>query len=43
MLMRNKALCRKLGIPERNMPAIALIVGYPACEFKHAIRRGLRT
>lgn len=39
VLARNRALCRKLGIPDGNKPAIALIVGYPATNFKRAIRR----
>jgi ferredoxin len=39
VLMRNKALCRKLGIPECNTPAIALIVGYSAVIFRRAVRR----
>jgi nitroreductase/Pyruvate/2-oxoacid:ferredoxin oxidoreductase delta subunit len=39
ILARNKSLCRKLGVPESNTPAIALIIGYPATDFKHTIRR----
>jgi nitroreductase len=39
VLARNKALCWKLGIPEGNTPAIALIIGYPATKFKRTIRR----
>lgn len=38
-MARNKALCRQLGIPEGNTPAIALIVGHPDVAFKRAIRR----
>jgi len=39
ILKRNKNLCRKLGIPEGNTPAIALILGHPAFRFKRAVRR----
>ncbi|MBW2148854.1 MAG: nitroreductase family protein [Deltaproteobacteria bacterium] len=39
ILQRNKALCQRLGIPEGNTPAIALILGYPATKFRRAIRR----
>jgi hypothetical protein len=39
ILQRNKALCKQLGIPEGNTPAIALIVGYPATRFRRAVRR----
>jgi nitroreductase/NAD-dependent dihydropyrimidine dehydrogenase PreA subunit len=40
ILQRNKALCKALGIPADNTPAVALIVGYPATNFKRAVRRG---
>jgi hypothetical protein len=39
ILQRNKQLCRSLGIPEGHTPSLALILGYPDVEFKHAIRR----
>ncbi len=39
MLQRNKALCRRLGIPDANTPAMALILGYPAVSFRKTIRR----
>lgn len=39
ILQRNKALCQKLGIPAGNTPAISLILGHPASEFKRAVRR----
>lgn len=39
VLQRNKALCRRLGIPEGNKPAISLILGYPAARFKRAVKR----
>jgi Fe-S-cluster-containing hydrogenase component 2 len=39
IIQRNKGLCRKLGIPEGNTPAIALIVGHPAVTFRRALRR----
>lgn len=39
ILQRNKNLCQRLGIPEGNTPAIALILGHPATHFKRAIRR----
>jgi len=39
ILVRNKALCQRLGIPEGHTPAIALIVGHPAVPFRRAIRR----
>jgi ferredoxin len=39
MIVRNKALSRRLGVPEGNTPSIALIVGHPAVTFKRAIRR----
>ncbi len=39
ILQRNKALCRKLGVPEGNTPCCALILGHPRTAFKRAIRR----
>jgi nitroreductase/NAD-dependent dihydropyrimidine dehydrogenase PreA subunit len=39
ILQRNQDLCRRLGIPQGNTPAIALILGHPATHFKRAIRR----
>lgn len=39
ILQRNQALCRTLGIPKGNKPALALILGYPATHFQRAIRR----
>jgi ferredoxin len=39
MLVRNKALCRRLGVPDGHTPAIALIVGYPSVIFRRAVRR----
>ncbi len=39
ILQRNKALCRKLGIPSGNTPAMALILGHPDVSFQRAIRR----
>ena len=39
ILQRNKRLCQSLEIPDRNKPAMALIVGHPAVEFRRAIRR----
>ena len=41
ILQRNRALCRRLGIPKGNKPAITLILGYPATQFRRAIRRSL--
>ena len=41
ILQRNKALCRRFGIPEGNKPAITLILGYPATQFRRSIRRSL--
>ncbi|MBN2473317.1 MAG: nitroreductase family protein [Pirellulales bacterium] len=40
ILQRNKALCRRLGVPEGNTPSIALIAGYPATHFRRSVRRG---
>jgi nitroreductase/NAD-dependent dihydropyrimidine dehydrogenase PreA subunit len=39
VIQRNKALCRTLGVPEGNTPAIALIAGHAAVRFRRAVRR----
>ncbi len=39
VLQRNKPLCKRLGIPAANTPSVSMILGYPATEFRHAIRR----
>ena len=39
VLKRNKVLCKSLGVPGGNTPAIALILGYPAVSFRRAVRR----
>jgi nitroreductase len=39
ILQRNRALCRRLGIPDSNTPSIALILGHPAVRFQKTIRR----
>lgn len=39
ILMRNRGLCRRLGIPDANKPAIALIIGYPAVHFRKGVIR----
>jgi nitroreductase len=39
ILARNKPLCRSLGIPENNTPALSMILGHPAVDFKRAIQR----
>lgn len=39
IIQRDKALCKRLGIPTGNTPAIALIIGYPATQFRFAIHR----
>lgn len=39
ILQRNKPLCRSLGIPDGHTPSLALIIGHPDVDFKHAIRR----
>lgn len=39
MISRNRKLCRRLGIPAGNKPAIALVVGYPAVHFRRGITR----
>ena len=40
-LTRDKPLKLRYGIPEENKVGVALIVGYPAVEFRRAIRRRL--
>lgn len=39
IIMRNRELCRRLGIPDGNTPAIALIVGHPAVQFRRGVLR----
>jgi len=39
ILQRNKPLCRRLGIPDANKPAVALIIGHPASGFRRTLRR----
>jgi nitroreductase len=39
IIMRKPELCRRLGIPEGNKPAIALIIGYPAVHFRRGVAR----
>ena len=39
ILHRNRALCRRLGIPDSNTPSMALILGHPAVRFHKTIRR----
>jgi len=39
ILQRNKKLCRKLGIPEGNVPALAMILGHPSVRFQRTIQR----
>ncbi len=39
ILQRNKALCRRLGIPDSNQPSAALILGYPSVRFRKTILR----
>lgn len=39
IIMRKRELCQRLGIPEGNKPAIALIVGYPAVHFRRGVTR----
>ena len=38
-MKRNKPFCTRLGIPDGNMPAVAMIVGHPAVPFQRAVRR----
>ena len=39
IVMRKRELCQRLGIPDANKPAIALIVGYPAVHFRRGVIR----
>jgi nitroreductase len=39
ILVRNRKQCRRLGIPDGNKPAIALIIGYPAVRFRRGVTR----
>jgi nitroreductase/NAD-dependent dihydropyrimidine dehydrogenase PreA subunit len=39
IIMRNRELCQRLGIPDGNKPAIALVLGYPAVHFRRGITR----
>jgi nitroreductase len=39
IIVRNRSLCRQLGIPDGNKPAIALIIGYPAVRFRRSVTR----
>ncbi len=39
IIQRNRALCRQLGVPEGNTPALAMIVGHPAVQFRRCVRR----
>lgn len=39
IMQRNRKLCDRLGIPADFTPSLALIVGHPSVEFRHAIRR----
>ena len=39
IIQRDRALCRILGIPDGNKPAIALILGYPATHFSRTVSR----
>ena len=39
IIQRNKKLSLRLGIPQGNKASIALILGYPATQFRRAIRR----
>ena len=40
-LTRDKRLKAKYGIPAENKVGVTLLLGYPAVEFRHAIRRRL--
>jgi ferredoxin len=40
-LTQDKPLKAKYGIPPENKVGVALILGYPAVEFRHALRRRL--
>ncbi|MBN2054739.1 nitroreductase family protein [bacterium] len=39
ILARNRELCQRFGVPAGYIPSIALILGYPAVEFKRTVRR----
>ncbi len=39
VLARRKDLMKKHGVPDGNIPKLVLILGYPAVEFRKAIRR----
>jgi ferredoxin len=39
IIQRNRALCRRLGVPDGNVPALCLIVGHPAVRFRKSLRR----
>ena len=39
IITRKRELCRRLGIPDGNKPAIALIIGYPAAHYRRGIVR----
>jgi ferredoxin len=43
IMQRNKALCQAMGIPAGNTPAITLILGHPATNFRRAVRRRFAT
>jgi len=43
VLARRKDLMRKHGVPEGNVPKLVLILGYPAIEYRRAIRRPLHS
>ena len=39
IIMRKRELCRRLGNPDGNRPAIALTAGYPAVRFRRGVIR----
>ena len=39
VLRQDRTRCRRLGIPDGNKPAVALIVGYPATHFRRTLQR----
>ena len=39
IILRKRQLCQRLGIPNGNKPAIALIIGYPAVRFRRGVIR----
>ncbi|MCE5272420.1 nitroreductase family protein [bacterium] len=43
ILQRNKALCKRLGIPEGGKPVLILILGWPATHFRRAVRRSFNS